>query len=96
MIKSHKVTRTYESDVIDSVTCDMCKHESGRGGWADDDFHHHIETSVSYRDYTSYPEDTYTDEEITFDICPDCFKKRLLPWMKSQGAEPRITGNLYD
>ncbi len=24
------------------------------------------------------------------DLCPECFKERLLPWLDSQGAKARI------
>ena len=27
-------------------------------------------------------------ESDTFDICPDCFKSKLIPWMREQGVEP--------
>jgi hypothetical protein len=30
------------------------------------------------------------EENTTFDICPICFVDKLIPWFKSQGAEPRV------
>lgn len=29
-------------------------------------------------------------QRTTFDICPDCFKSKLIPWMESQGVKPHI------
>ena len=46
-------------------------------------------TTVKLNEAMCYPGDCY-GETTSFDICPDCFKDKLIPWIKSQsGAEPR-------
>lgn len=92
MIKSHKEKITRNETVIDVILCDICKKEFPGGHWLNDPYKN-IETEVHYKDYASYPDDYFTNEEIVFDICPDCFKNRLVPWLKSQGAEPAISGD---
>jgi len=68
------------------VICDLCKEvapEPIRGDVA--------ETKVALRTGTSYPEGG-SGEATEFDICPDCFEKQLMPWLKSQGATPYVSG----
>lgn len=37
----------------------------------------------------NYPEDRHTKITI-LDICPDCFRTKLIPWFESLGGVPRI------
>ncbi len=46
------------------------------------------DVTVSLREGTSYPEGGNTETTIV-DLCPRCFRDRLLPWLESQGAKPR-------
>ena len=40
---------------------------------------------VRQRQGVSYPEGG-SGTEIEVDLCPTCFKEKLVPWLRSQGA----------
>jgi hypothetical protein len=75
------------SDTI-GVKCDICgieKH-SVHCDWGDG--HYDVDKiEISRVVGTRYPGD-YDVERLGFDICPDCWDAKLIPWMASQGAEP--------
>lgn len=29
-------------------------------------------------------------QNISIDLCPECFKDKLIPWVQSQGGEPSV------
>lgn len=78
------------------MVCDLCgeSHDGGllprdstnweSGGMGDFD---NIE--ISRTRGHSYPGDYYRDGVQQFDICPECWENKLLPWLKSQGADLR-------
>jgi hypothetical protein len=69
-------------EVVDKVTCDLCGTEINcRGGDAE-------EVEVKHRTGFSYPEGG-AGEEVSVDLCGKCFDEKLVPWLRSQGVEPR-------
>lgn len=47
-----------------------------------------IETTFSINRKTTYAGGCAGHgDRLTWDICPDCIKGKLLPWIESQGAE---------
>lgn len=77
-----KVERTF----LVSVTCDLCGRDALRknGAWGTHAYDA-TEVEVSLREGESYPEGGGgTIYEI--DLCPECFKERLIPWLRSEGA----------
>ena len=85
-----------EESVLDTVNCDVC----GRKGdnvipgdpavdWVDkNDLEE--STVVSHRTLARcYDDVTVTD--TFFDICHECFKDKLVPWLASQGVKPHVT-----
>jgi hypothetical protein len=75
--------------------CDLCGRAGNPwGGWNTSTYDV-AKTDVGMEMGTSYPDDYHTTETV-FDICPDCFTTKLIPWLKSQGAEPRIVGGDED
>ena len=64
------------------VTCDICHEEIRREHGSAE------EVTVEHKTGFSYPEGG-SGETVLVDICPKCFDERLVPWLKSQGAEPR-------
>jgi hypothetical protein len=70
-------------DVEVSVACDICNGVIGL------DFYKVDEIEVRHKTGYSYP-DGGSGEEITFDLCGRCFDKKLIPWLRSQGAAPQI------
>jgi hypothetical protein len=68
--------------------CDLCGLESTSSDW-DAGLYEMNETEISIKikqkEGENYPEGGYgTEYEI--DLCPGCFKNRLIPWLKSEGA----------
>ena len=93
MKKTRKVKRTTEHTEVLERLCDLCGKKATEPGrdWAEEYYEkNEVEVEVRVRAERGdvFPEggDTKATE---FDICPDCFHGKLVPWMKSQGAEPR-------
>ena len=94
MIKTESYTpepRSYERVV--ETSCDICGKTSPqeiddhRGSWSTDPYD--VSNIVMrHRKGESYPEETYVTDS-TFDVCPTCWKKHIVPFMKSLGAKPR-------
>ena len=80
--------------VTDKITCDLCGNEMDENGHIDEDGRYDEYTieavTVSYETGTCYPEDGHNTETELFDICPTCYKTKLVIWLKGQGATPRM------
>lgn len=73
--------------VVDKTLCDLCGRESEgvRDNWLNDNYDFE-ETSIKLSTGYRYHDDgERTTKE--YHICPTCFNEKLIPWMKSQGAE---------
>lgn len=69
------------------MVCDLCnKKSSNSNGWNTEP----TEIAVSRMELTTGNTDHYyyNTTVLTFDVCPDCFRTKLIPWMKEQGAIP--------
>ena len=80
--------------IIDTVTCDLCGTTTADSGWGEHrerNSYGAITNDVEVKWRHSYG---YSDggggTEYVFDICPKCFKERLIPWVVSQGGKPTI------
>lgn len=87
MKKYETVTRTSSIKVLREVMCDFCGL-SHNDEWKEGPYEV-IETEIMMKKGESYPGVSF-GEIISFDICPDCFVTKLIPWAKTQGAEPEI------
>lgn len=65
--------------------CELCGNTT-TNKWKTEAFDA-LEVEVKLKTGSSYPEGGF-GEEITIDICPDCFMTKLVPWVKSNGGEP--------
>lgn len=74
--------------VLDHVLCDLCKKRFDDEDWGKDCYDV-LETEVRMKTGNHWP-DSGDTEETVFDICPDCFRDVLMPFLKSKGAEPTI------
>jgi len=45
-----------------------------------------VRVYVKHREGENYPEGG-SGTEVEVDICPKCFKEKLLPWLESQGVK---------
>ncbi len=73
------------------MICDLCGEEAENYDWRSNSYNVN-ETEVSVRIKQKEGENCPPDgggwgTEIKVDICPDCFKSKLVPWLKSQGVE---------
>lgn len=88
MRKYEMMERKYEEKVLVETRCDLCGAIAKRGEWRSTVYEVNeteIEVTVRQKDGESYPEGG-GGTEIIVDICPRCFKEKLVPWLNSQGA----------
>lgn len=88
MKKYIKKTITRTETFLSSTTCDICKKKYS-DEWGKRNYEV-LETNVSLKTGESFP-DGGSGKIISFDICPDCFRNRLIPALKRMGAEPITT-----
>jgi hypothetical protein len=73
--------------------CDLCGTESQKYGW-DSSIYERNETEISvsvvHEHTESYGDSGFTNK-FAVDLCPDCFQKELIPWLKSRGAQIQET-----
>jgi hypothetical protein len=96
-----KMSEPYEIEVCIEITCDLCNKRapnpqkqsqySRSSAWTTDKFEVN-QILVSHEEGSSYPEGSFTKTE-RFDVCPDCWETKLMPWFHSQGATVTIAEN---
>ena len=74
-------------EVLDYVECELCDARSGSDDWSPG-LYEVTEPNVYLRKGTNYPEGSSIDT-THLDICPRCFKEKLIPWFVSQGGSTR-------
>lgn len=87
MRRYETVHRQFERVI--EVTCDLCGRTANNLDWGGGSFEvNETEVSVTVRqkEGSSYPEGGMGTEH-NIDLCPQCFKDRLIPWLRSQGAQ---------
>jgi hypothetical protein len=87
------ITETTTRKVCTKVICDLCGAIGARkydetAEWNTGTYEVK-ETTIAAKDGARYP-DSASIETTQFDICLNCFNDKLIPWFKSQGAEPTI------
>lgn len=92
-----KMTKPQETEVCVELTCDLCGRHAptpddwgryGSGPWTDESYG--VDTILVLREAGSnYPEGMFTKTE-SFDVCPDCWCTKVIPWFKTQGATPTV------
>lgn len=89
--------RHYETETVPATTreklakttCDLCGAEAKEGNWESSSYEVNeveIEVTVRQKDGDNYPEGGW-GTDYTVDMCPDCFKNKLIPWLESQGCK---------
>jgi len=77
-----------ENDLIEH-SCDICKKKSPSkdpNNWSKE-YYETNKVEIEYTDgYSSYGD--ASGEVTSFDICPECFENKLIPFFKSLGVEP--------
>ena len=68
--------------------CELCGHEDTKDGWDTTTYEINdtrIDITVMQEEGESHGSEGYTSR-LVVDICPTCFKEKLIPWLKEQGA----------
>lgn len=90
MRKYVKKKRVVEDEFCEELRCDLCgakakRQNSWGDGWYDVN-ETEVSVTVKQREGESYPEGG-SGTEYEVDICPECFRTKLVPWLISQGAK---------
>lgn len=86
-----RVIHSYERDVLRERKCDLC------GALSKNEITHdwsgacyeinetEVTVTIKHKKGENYPEGG-SGTECEVDLCPNCFKNKLIPWLNSQGA----------
>ena len=86
MRKYEKKEVTEERKIFKYLECDMCKKRTNRyNDWSEKLFYDVNETEIRYKTGAAFPEGG-SGTEIEIDLCPECFKNKLIPWLKENGC----------
>lgn len=90
-----KVTKTIDVPattkvVDDHYVCDLCGTKTQVNGLWPGQFGNSAETTVEMKQGDGWGTDGGDIAVTSFDVCIDCFQSKVVPWFRSQGAEPRI------
>ena len=90
MKRYRTVTKTQEVQELEEFRCDLCGKKGNQNGrWPARRFEVNdteLTVRVEHNDGKSYPEGG-CGNVYSVDICPECFKGRLVAWLNSQGAD---------
>ena len=87
--------------IIESITCNLCKKEFDGDNWGkplgQEDTNYFSKTRLFFDEGCVSDSDTIIDEgkkfgrgfgeKISADICPECFKKKVIPALKEIGVD---------
>lgn len=74
---------------LDHIKCDLCDATTTRhDNWSGTSSYDINEVTVALKSGTGFPDGGGT-ESIVIDICPNCFKEKLVPWFIALGGSPR-------
>lgn len=74
---------------LKSRTCDLCGLTAKTNEWGASSYEvceTEVEITIRQKEGSSYPEGGQ-GTEFEVDLCPKCFKEKLVPWLRSQGAK---------
>jgi len=88
-VYDEKIIPKHKCKYLKLRKCDLCGTESKNEEWGDGGSYDVNETEITVeirqKEGHSYPEGgSGTKYEI--DLCPNCFKNKLIPWLRSQNA----------
>lgn len=95
--KKKELRPAYEAEVVDKTVCDMCSRQTKGDSWEQSTWYINytniglaITTEISAERRKSYGWDGGEGEKVVVDLCPWCFKDKLIPWLRSQGVKVEI------
>ena len=77
--------------IIEFIQCDICGKKANSHDWSAGTYNideTEFKILIRQRDGTNYPECAW-GTEYEADICPDCFKDKLIPWLDGQGCKAK-------
>lgn len=84
-----KKKQIVEKEIMTLCKCDICGLEAKSCNW-DASIYESKETEISVtcslNEGTTYPDGGW-GEMFQIDICPKCFKEKLIPWIESHGSK---------
>jgi hypothetical protein len=91
-MKTYKTeTITREEKVVDVYSCDLCgKASPSSYDWGADN-HHDLSVTIQLSDCNYGPGESSGQHTWT-DICPECFKEKVVPAIEALGAVFRTKG----
>ena len=87
----HKQTKTCTYTEITAITCDICRRATSGEVWTNGDKIYGAGKTQVFLEIGEYLPDCSNGELIEFDICPDCFRDKLMPVLQALGAKPTIS-----
>ena len=93
MRKHETRQETREYTYLLETTCDLCGTIAKNGYWDRSNYEVNeteIEVKIKQKQGEAYPEAGW-GKEILIDMCPKCFTEKLIPWLKTQGADIQET-----
>ena len=85
--ETKSVTKSVE--MLVETTCDFCGRVAKQGYWESscyDASDVQIEVTVKQEEGRNYPDSGYGTKYV-IDMCPACFKNKLVPWARENGAK---------
>ena len=79
----------YTTQELVEVQCELCPAMAKGVSWKSSTWQVQdveLEIKVHQKEGQAFPEGG-CGTEYTVDLCPDCFKNKLVPWLISQGAD---------
>ena len=87
-----KIVPEKTEEVLSDITCDLCGKSGGRDGWDSSIWsvsETEVEVTVKHKNGTEFPEGG-DGKLYAVDMCPTCFKEKLIPCLKSLGCEVKF------
>ncbi len=74
---------------LEKTTCDLCGEEACSGEWDTSVYEVNetdIEVTIKQKEGYEFPEGG-SGTTYQVDMCPECFKDKLIPWLEAQGCK---------
>lgn len=82
-------TPAAEHTRVSETKCDLCGKIAHFASQAVDRVYWETSSQIWTSVYCETESETY-HFECGFDLCPACFREKLVPWLESQGAVPQV------
>ena len=80
-----KTKQVSQTTIVETV-CDMCGTRFKGDGFDNDSLYKVAEVYIEFKEGEQYPEGGRFDM-IKPDICPSCFKEKVIPFLESEGVD---------